>query len=121
MRILSSQIPILPRDKSKMLNLFSSMAFPNHLKLHLINFLKNLIHPMFKDPVVFMILVLIVMFQDPGSDVAQGISNQFWMMLTRRVRKMIGGQGECLETTLHLLRYCVDNLPGMTRLGPEHF
>ena len=104
-----------------MFNLFSSIAFPNPLKPHLINFLQYLTHPMFKDPVVFMILVLIVMFQDPGCKNAQGMSDQFWTMLARRVREMLGDQGECVETTLHLLRYCVDNLPGMTRLRPELF
>ena len=97
------------------------MAFPNPLKLHLTNFLKYLIHPMFKDPVVFMILVLIVMFQDPGCEVAQGFSNQFWTMLARRVRKMLGDQEECVETTLYLLCFCVDNLPGMTSLRPDLF
>ena len=117
MQILASQTPTLPRDKFRMFKLFSSMAFPNHLKHHLINFLKHLTHPVFKDPLVFMILVLIVMFQDPECKVAEGISNQVWTLLSRRLRKMVGDQGECVETTLHLLRY----LPGMTRLRPDLF
>ena len=121
MQILASQMPIPPMDKFRMFNLFSSMAFPNHLKLQLINFLQCLIHPMFEDPVVFMILVLIVMFQYPGCEVAQNVTNQFWTMLARRLRKMMGSQGEDLETSLHLLRHCVNNLPDMARLRPDLF
>ena len=59
-----------------------------------------------------MLLVLVVMFREPECGVAQGISDQFWTLLSRWVKRMVGDQNN-LEHILGLLQYFVDILPVM--------
>ena len=83
-------------------------------------------HPALRNPVVFMFMVMIVIFKDPSYAQAKIISDQYWTMLHRWVKKMVKEQKEHPlgtfadeETILQLLGRCSDILPYMMKMEPE--
>ena len=69
---------------------------------------------------VFMLMVLIVVFKDPGNVETNHISAQYWTMLQRRIRSMVAekeesAEDECsieqVETIVPVLAHCIQTLP----------
>ena len=85
-------------------------------------------HPALRNPVVFICMVMIVIFKDPSNGQARMITDQYWTMLHRWVKKMVKEQKEHPfenktfadeETILQLLGRCSDMLPYMLKMEPE--
>ena len=81
-------------------------------------------HPVLKDPVVFMLMVMIVMFKDPENVEVNHISDQYWTMMTRWLARMVdekrkkGERVDTVEMILPALARCINILPIM--MGMEH-
>ena len=84
-------------------------------------------HPALRNPVVFMFMVMIVIFKDPSNAQAKMISDQYWTMLHRGVKKIVKEQKEHPlenktftdeETIIQMLVRCSDILPYMMKVEP---
>ena len=71
-----------------------------------------------------MLMVLIIMFNDPSNVEAQQISDQYWTMLRRWLEKTVeenGGEEErmgTVDTCLLALTRCITILPMMMTMEP---
>ena len=72
-----------------------------------------------------MLMVMIVMFNDPHNIEAKAIRDQYWTMLRRRLAKMVeekvekGERMDSVETILSALARCINILPIMMEMEPE--
>ena len=72
-----------------------------------------------------MLMVMIVMFDDPHNIEAKAIRDQYWTMLRRRLAKMVeekvekGERMDSVETILTALARCINILPIMMEMEPE--
>ena len=90
------------------------------LKTQLFNLIRSCSHPTLKDAVVFMLMVLIVIFQDFGNVEANHISAQYWTTLQRWLASMVAEKEESrtddhsieqVETIVPILARCIQTLP----------
>ena len=71
---------------------------------------------------MFMLIAMIVMFNDPSNVEAKHTSDQYWTMLRRWLAKMVeekGEQGERMDTVdtiLPALARCINILPIMMEI-----
>ena len=100
-------------------DLLGSTPIPDDLKLELVNILKSFTHPTLSDPIIFMMLVMIVMFNVAELENTKNISDQCWTMLNRWVKRMVGEHENSAKTILQLQGRCLDILPVMTRLQTQ--
>ena len=76
------------------------------LKTQLLNLILSCSHSSLAEPTVFMLMVMIVMFDDPHNIEAKAIRDQYWTMLRRRLSKMVeekvekGERMDSVETIL---------------------
>ena len=112
LQALASRIRTLGNVRFR--DLLGSTPIPDHLKIQLVNTLKTFTHPTLSDPIIHMMLVMIVMFNDIRS-----ISDQCWTMLTRWVKRMVGDHEDSVKNILQLQGCLVEMLPVMTRLQAE--
>ena len=96
--------------------------FPDFLKTQLFNLIRSCSHPTLKDPVVFMLMVLIAVFKDPGNVEANHISAQYWTMLQRWLTNKVAEKEETrtddhsiepVESIVPALARCIQTLPVM--------
>ena len=72
-----------------------------------------------------MLMVMIVMFNDPHNIEAKAIRDQYWTMLRRWLAKMVeekmekGERMDSVETILPALARCINILPIMMEMEPE--
>ena len=109
-------------------DVFQTAPIPDFLKMQLFNLIRSCSHPALKDPVVFMLMVLIVMFKDPDNVEANHISAQYWTMLQRWLTSMVAAKEESktddcsieqVETIVPVLARCIQILPVILELEPE--
>ena len=112
LQALASRIRTLGNVRFR--DLLGSTPIPDHLKIQLVNTLKTFTHPTLSDPIIHMMLVMIVMFNNVRS-----ISDQCWTMLTRWVKRMVGDHEDSIKTILQLQGHLVEMLPVMARLQAE--
>ena len=93
---------------------FSSTPIPDHVKLELVKIFNSFTHPTLGDPIIFMMLVMIVMF-----DNVKNISDQCWTLLARWIKRMVGEYEDSVKTILQLQGRCLDILPVMTSLQAQ--
>ena len=84
---------------------------PDFAKTQLFNLISSISHPTLKDPVVFMLMVLIVVFQDPGNVESNHISAQYWTMLQRWLTMTDDHRIEPVVTIVPALARCIQTLP----------
>ena len=109
-------------------DVFQTAPIPDFLKMQLFNLIRSCSHPTLKDPVVFMLMVLILIFQDPDNVEANHISTQYWTMLQRWLTSMVAAKEESktddcsieqVETIVPVLARCIQILPVMLELEPD--
>ena len=83
------------------------LGFPTPVKQKLIRLTKSCAHPILKDRTVFVLLVLIVLFNDTDDQTVTMIRAQYWTMLRRiLLQKKFCGQDE-LESCLAGFQCCL--------------
>ena len=93
--------------------------------MRLFNLILSCSHSVLKEPTVFILMVMIVMFNDPSNVEAKHTSDQYWTMLRRWLAKMVeekGKNGEKMdpvEAILPALARCISILPIMMEMEPE--
>ena len=106
----------------KFKEVLKSGPFPEFLKKQLFDIHVLCSHPVLKDPVVFMLMVMIVIFKDPENVEANHISNQYWTMMTRWIARRVeekrenGEMVDTVEMTLPALGRCINSLPIMNEI-----
>ena len=109
-------------------DVLKSSPIPECLKVKLFGVLSSFFHPALRDPVVFMIMVMIVIFKDPSNDQARMNSDQYWTMLHRWIKRKVKEQKELPlenkafadeEAILQMLGRCSEILPYMMKMEPE--
>ena len=106
-------------------DVLKAAPIPESLKIRLFNLITSCSHPLLKDPTVFMLLAMIVMFNDPANVEAKHISDQYWTMLRRWITKIVeereggGEKMDTVETILPTLARCINILPIMIEMEPE--
>merc|ERR1712106_685798 len=95
------------------------LPFPGFLKMQMFNMLESCSHPLMKDHTVFMLLLIIILFNNPTHPSAQYTCEQYWTMLrrwlTRTSEKRAEGEEmmDPVETILRQLAKCINLLPVM--------
>ena len=108
----------------KFKEVLKSGPFPEFLKRQLFNILMSCSHTVLKDPVVFMLMVMIVIFKDPENVETNHISEQYWTMMVRWLERRVeekrkkSDRVDTVEMTLPALARCINSLPIM--MGLEH-
>ena len=92
------------------------------------NLISSCSHPVLKNNVVFMLMVMVIIFRDSCNVETNHISDQYWTMLTRWLEKINREQGnkrmmdqrmDDTENILYTLGGCMNILPLMLDMQAE--
>ena len=94
------------------------------MKTELFNLMASFSHSSMKDRTVFMLLVIITLFQDPMNVEVKHISDQYWTMLRRWLTRMVvekeekGEWMDPVDSILPLMGNGINILPVMVNMFP---
>ena len=94
------------------------------MKTQLFDLMASFSHSSMKDRTVFMLLVIITLFQDPMNVEVKHISDQYWTMLRRWLTRMVvekeemGERMDLVDSILPMLGNGINILPVMASMAP---
>ena len=84
--------------------------FPDFLKKHILDLLSSCAHPILGDPFVFILMLLLVIFNDPQDPAIIHIHDQYLTML----RRYLARRDDCcmgVEFLMNTIQNCLKLLP----------